>query len=184
MSSIILRGTMVLIAVAALGFAASVRTFAEDATPGPTLVALPAHIHEGTCETLGAVAYPLTDVALAPLADEEAATSEDPAMLHADDVLTSVTTVDVALADLLSGEYAINVHESAEQIDTYVSCGEIAGQIRLHLRSDAPAGLVIPLRELNDSGYAGVAWLEPAADNTTTVTIFLAQGLIGAGPQP
>ena len=105
-------------------------------------------------------------------------------MIHATEVLTSVTTVDVALADLLAGQYAVNVHESSENIDNYVACGEIAGQIRLHMRSDAPPGLVIPLRELNDSGYAGVAWMEPTTDGKTTVTIFLAEGLIGRGPQP
>jgi hypothetical protein len=167
-----------------LALLGATRTLAQDATPSPTVSeAHPAHIHSGTCDNLGDVVYPLADVALAPAADA-ATPPAQPMMAHAEEVLTSVTTVDVALTDLLAGQYAINVHESADNIGTYIACGEIAGQIRLHLRSDAPPGLVIPLRELNDSGYAGVAWLEPTADGKTVVTIFLAQGLIGRGPQP
>jgi hypothetical protein len=146
------------------------------------VVALPAHIHSGTCDALGDVRFPLDDVTLAPAADM-ATPPAQPAMMHADEMLTSVTTVDIALADLLSGEYAINVHESAANIQNYVACGEISGTIRMHMHSAAPPGLVIPLRELNDSGYAGVAWLEPTADGQTTVTIFLGQGLIGPGPR-
>src|SRR5699024_9707493 len=52
----------------------------DDDTPHP------AHIHDGTCENLGDVAYPLEDI--------ENGESE--------------TTVDVALDELTSGEYAIN----------------------------------------------------------------------------
>lgn len=166
---------------------ASARVLGQEATPEgtPTAVpALPAHIHEGTCDALGAIAYPLNDVTVPPAGDMVATPPARPAMMHAEEVLSSVTVVDVSLTDLLAGQYAINIHRSAEDIQTYVACGEIAGIPRLHLRSDAPPGLVIPLRELNDSGYAGVAWLEPTADGKTRVTIFLASGLIGRGPRP
>jgi hypothetical protein len=167
---------MALVLSALTGFGTS----AQDASPVPMAVtAHPAHIHEGTCDTLGSVVYPLTDVGLAPAAD--GATSE-PMMMHASEVLTSVTVVDVSLDDLLAGEFAINVHESAENIQNYVACGEIVGVIRMHQHSDAPPGLVIPLRELNESDFAGVAWLEPTSDTQTTVTIFLAEGLVGRGP--
>jgi hypothetical protein len=178
----ILAGLAVLALVLAVMGAGT--TSAQDATPTTEgAVAHPAHIHNGTCDNLGDVAFPLNEVALAPAVDQ-ATPPAQPMMVHADEVLTSVTVIDIALTDLLAGEYAINVHESAEQIQNYIACGNIVGQIRLHLRSDAPPGLVIPLRELNDSGYAGVAWLEPTADAKTTVTVFLAQGLIGSGPRP
>ena len=36
---------------------------------------------------------------------------------------SSVTTVEVALTDLSAGGYAINVHESAENIGNYIACG-------------------------------------------------------------
>jgi hypothetical protein len=62
----------------------------------------PAHIHKGSCENLDpAPAYGLTD-----LRDGK-----------------STTTVDAKLADLRAGQFAINVHKSAEEIDDYVSCG-------------------------------------------------------------
>ncbi len=65
----------------------------------------PAHIHSGTCAQLGDVVYPLTDV---------------------DASGESVTVVDVSLADLqTTGPYAINIHLSADEIGTYVACGDI-----------------------------------------------------------
>lgn len=174
------RGTAVILAGMALVLSvfSGSAAIAQEASPVPD-VAHPAHIHEGTCDTLGGVVHPLTDVGLAPAAD---GMTSEPMMMHASEVLTSVTVVDVSLDDLLAGEFAINVHESAENIQNYVACGEISGVIRMHRQSDSPPGLVIPLRELNESGYAGVAWLEPTSDTQTTVTIFLAEGLIGQGP--
>jgi hypothetical protein len=53
--------------------------------------------------------------------------------------------------------------------------------VRPHPRIPSPAALVIPLREQSASAYAGIAWMEPNEDETT-VTIFLAQGLVGQGP--
>ena len=65
----------------------------------------PAHIHLGSCANLGAVQYPLTNVANG----------------H------STTTLGVALADILGSlPLAINVHKSAASISTYVACGDIA----------------------------------------------------------
>lgn len=67
----------------------------------------PAHIHEGTCDTLDPnPEYPLTDI------------GEDG---------TSATDVDVTLDELTEAPHAINVHLSAEQIGTYVMCGTIEG---------------------------------------------------------
>ena len=66
----------------------------------------PVHIHLGACDTLGEVAAPLTDI-------------------DADGM--SETTVDLTLDELTGSEYAINAHESAENITAYVACGEITG---------------------------------------------------------
>jgi hypothetical protein len=66
----------------------------------------PAHIHPGTCATLDpAPAFPLPNV--------ETGSSE--------------ATVDVTLDELTSGEYAVNVHQSNDEADVYVSCGDIEG---------------------------------------------------------
>ena len=85
-------------------------TEAEDGTDVSLMVAgaagaNPVHIHFGTCDTLGEVAVALTDI------DAEG---------------MSETSVDLTLDELESGEYAINAHESVENIANYVACGEIA----------------------------------------------------------
>lgn len=65
--------------------------------------ARPAHIHAGSCEELGDVAYGLTDVTDG----------------------SSSSSVDATLAELEDGDFAINVHESADAIENYVACGPI-----------------------------------------------------------
>jgi hypothetical protein len=153
---------------------------AQDATP-ETTGAYPAHIHAGSCADLGDVAWPLNDIALAPEGGTPVASPTMMEEMH-DEVMTSVTVVDVSLDELLAGDYAINVHAGADDMGTYIACGEVTGTVRLHRRSDAPAGLVIPLRQLDDSGYGGMAWLTPTSDGKTEVTVFLTTGFYGAGP--
>ena len=63
----------------------------------------PAHIHEGTCEDLGDVAHGLQNLSGGQ----------------------SESTVDVSLEELQKGDYAVNVHLSEAEIETYVSCGNI-----------------------------------------------------------
>lgn len=174
----IVRGVLIGLAAGSTLIAGS--AIAQDATPAGEAEGMPAHIHAGSCAALGEPIYPLNN--MMSVTESDTTPTSQPAMEHATDVFTSVTTVDASLADLIAGEYAINVHQSADAMDVYVACGDIVGVPRFHLRSDAPYGLVIPMLELNDSGYAGVAWLEPTGDGETTVTVFLASGLIGPGP--
>jgi hypothetical protein len=69
-----------------------------------SMVAQPAHIHKGACANLDPTpAYPLTNVVDG----------------------MSDTTVMVGMAELAKGGYAINVHKSAAEVSTYVSCGDI-----------------------------------------------------------
>jgi hypothetical protein len=66
----------------------------------------PAHIHEGTCEELNPTpAFGLENVTGG----------------------VSDSTIDVGLETLTSGTYAINLHMSDADIETYVSCGDIEG---------------------------------------------------------
>jgi Cu/Zn superoxide dismutase len=70
----------------------------------PAGVAQPMHVHKGTCSQLD----PQPAYGLATVTGGK-----------------SETTIDVTLASLQSGGYAINGHKSAQDVKTYVFCGEI-----------------------------------------------------------
>ena len=70
---------------------------------GPT-TPQPAHIHMGSCANLGGVKYPLTNVVSGK---------------------STTTLKGVTLASVQTGGFAINVHKSASDLGTYVSCGDI-----------------------------------------------------------
>ncbi len=148
---------------------------AQDATPegadeAAAIQGRPVHIHSGTCDELGEVVFPLN-----PIQEAEGITEGNE---NATRVETSVTTLDVALADLLAEDFAINAHLSEEEIGTYIACGEIGGV-------PLPDGAIaIGLREQEGSRFAGIAYLAPAVDNVaqTNVSIFVvAEGLTGDG---
>jgi plastocyanin len=138
---------------------------AQDATPtGGGGHAHPAHIHLGTCEELDPnPAFPLTDVALA--SSESGAEADSAAAIP---VERSATTVDATLEDLRSGGYAINVHQSVEDIGTYIACGNLSGAI------DEGGALVVGLGELNDSAHSGLAILAEQGGQTE-VTVYLVE---------
>jgi hypothetical protein len=125
----------------------------------------PAHIHSGTCDQLGDVVYPLADVT-APTGEEMGTAGGHPVKV------SEVNHVDVPLQDLLDGEYAINVHESADAIDVYIACGNVGGVV--HERENGEGmELVIALAELNDSGHVGIAWLGDDGEGGTNVSVSL-----------
>ena len=64
----------------------------------------PVHVHKGTCDKLD----PKPAFPLSPLVNGK-----------------SESTVKASLADLQKGGYAINGHKSAQEVSTYVFCGNI-----------------------------------------------------------
>src|SRR5918998_3917178 len=120
----------------------------------------PAHIHSGTCDNLGDIVVPLSDVTELTAGEVFGAPT---AVL----VKESETDVDLPLGDILSAPHAINIHESAEAIQNYIACGDIGGRV-------IDGDLTIGLLELNDSGHHGVAVLE-GNDNGTGVKVYLAE---------
>ena len=72
---------------------------------GAAGVGQPAHIHQGSCPGVGAVAFPLTNVVDG----------------------TSTTVVNATLDSLRTGGYSINIHQDETQagLGVYVSCGGI-----------------------------------------------------------
>lgn len=80
------------------------KTMVEVRLSNPPTTQQPAHIHPGTCANLNPTPkYTLSQVTAG----------------------TSSTTVDVSLDDLLAMPFAINVHKSAAEVQTYFSCGGI-----------------------------------------------------------
>lgn len=152
---------------------------AAQATATPVDVGHPAHIHDGTCENLGSVVYPLNNVgapevtvsptdAASPPAALETTPIPDEALGEEPIVAESTTMVDASLDDILAAEHAINVHESPENIQEYIACGDITGE-------PTDGMLEITLQELNDSGFSGGATLMDNGDGTTTVVVTLTQ---------
>src|ERR687894_2653316 len=125
----------------------------------------PAHIHSGTCDQLGDVVYPLADVAT-PTGEEMGAAGAHPVKV------SEVNHVDVPLQEILDGGHAINVHLSAEEIGTYIACGNIGGIV--HERENGEGmEITIALSELNDSGHVGIAWLGDDGEGGTNVVVSL-----------
>jgi hypothetical protein len=151
----------------------------DGAMAGP---AHPGHIHTGTCDAVGDVVYPLTDLTAGddmgtPEADmgdmgtpddtgaaAEAAAGDDMAM---DVESESTTTVTTTFDELLGAEHVINLHESAENIGNYIACGEITGE------ASAEGVLEVTLDEQNDSGLEGMATLTDNGDGTIEVHVQL-----------
>ena len=150
----------------------------------------PAHIHEGTCDDLNPKpAFPLTNVSEmgmmegmmggTPEADDAAMEMSEPMGAEtAFGVETSYTLVEASLEDIVAGGHAINIHESTENVENYITCGDIGGRIATGPGMDEGGTLIVGLGELNDSGYSGIAVLE-GKDDQTEVVIYLAEGLTG-----
>jgi hypothetical protein len=144
---------------------------AQEATPpsGDQMTAHhPAFVRQGTCAQPNAQpAFTLTEIAM-NMAEHGAG----PAI----PVEISATTIDAKLADLLAQPYEIDVHEVKELGEAAgtepIACGDLGGQ---------PTGdvLAVGIREVNGSGFSGIAVLQVAGDRTT-VTLYMAHGLSGA----
>src|SRR5215210_7886043 len=120
----------------------------------------PAHIHSGSCDDLGDIVYPLTDIALETAGEAFGAASAVP-------VEESDTTIDASLTDILAAPHAVNIHQSADAIQNYIACGDTGGRV-------IDGKLLIGLQELHGSGHQGVAILDGSDATTTTVTVYLA----------
>jgi len=158
---------LAVIAVLGLGVLGS-GAYAQDATETPaTVVTHPAHVHKGTCAQLDPnPAYPLDNVGPRLTDDDKMPAPEDiKGSLTANPVEYSQKEIDVSLDDLLKEAYAINVHESDQNIATYIACGDIGGPV-------LDDELYIGLNQQNDSGYYGIATLKKKGDKTE-VTVYL-----------
>ena len=115
----------------------------------------PSHIHAGDCSMPGDVIVGLSDVDVVGN-DAEGAESHT----HVD---IGISTVDLALADILAADHSIMVHQSADD-GTVLACGSIGGH-------DVDGRFLVGISPVDGSGYAGIAWLTDNGDGTTGVEV-------------
>jgi len=121
----------------------------------------PAHIHAGTCDDLGIVVFSLNAV-------QSYAFDPDGSGRQLEVI---VGTADVEITDLFEEPFALHVHESEQNKQNYIACGEIGD------RPPPPwqpsDGVSIDLVPQADSGYSGFVSLRPESGGGTTVTYVL-----------
>jgi len=85
------------------------------------------------------------------------------------DVLTSFTTVDLAIDEIADG-HAVVLTDGGDVI----ACGDSMG---------TGNDLYVAVNSTSDAGWGGIAWLH-ARNSGTQITLFVAQGLGGSGAAP
>jgi plastocyanin len=134
----------------------------------------PAHIHAGTCAELGDVVVPLNDVTVP---EGTASGPQTSAMVE----VSEGNRADIPLQEIIDGGHAINVHLSAEEIGTYIACGDIGGILNERENGEGME-LFVQLHELNGSGHVGVAWLGADGDATNVGITLIELGTMSGAP--
>jgi hypothetical protein len=137
----------------------------DPATPQGEIppVPRPIYIYAGECGDLREVLWPLNRL-ISP--SGTVGGSDD-----ADRTEYSFTAnMPLTIERMLAGDYAINVHESDQNPDHVLTCGNIGGV------PDSVGRLVVGLREQGDSGVSGIAVLSPSPSDPamTFVSVFIA----------
>ncbi len=146
----------------------------DDATVvGPSR---PAHIHVGDCTSFDPnPVAPLNN--LEPRLNDDAEDNNAQGMLTASLVVYSESDeIEVNFEDVLATSHSIVVHESQENIQNYIACGDIGGVVVDDM-------VVIALHPLNDSGFTGIALLNEDGGGEVDVEAFLAEPAVDPVPE-
>jgi plastocyanin len=122
----------------------------------------------GTCEQPGQIISTLSPVS--STYDVDGVPMMVPGVVGAPDSIEveySSTTLPVTLAQILQGQYIVDVKVSEEDQDNSVACGAIGGLMLG--TSDLPFGIA----PINNSGHYGTGWLHDNGDGTTTLSVTL-----------
>ena len=129
----------------------------------------PTRIHEGSCESLGPVAFRLNGVGGS--VDLDNAPVATPTAVNPDaayQVLISETTIDGTIEDLLAAGHAVMLYESDEVMDA-IACGNVGGALNGNT-------LFTGLAEAGVPGHIGFALFRSEGDQTV-VSVILGHGL-------
>lgn len=128
----------------------------------------PANILAGTCDDLDPVAVAELSYVSVLMNEGDDADNSPQGVLTAERVLLSSTEgIELPLEDILGTAHSITISQSDTEIDSYIACGEIGGIV-------VDGDLYVGLRDVNGSGYSGVARLSEDGDNTN-IDIFLTE---------
>jgi hypothetical protein len=132
----------------------------------PPLIYRFTSLYGGTCDEIAKVGY-------SPLYPVVIAEGEPVGQSIAIEAETGYRTVDIPLDTIIDEPHVIVVRKSLDSQSTIIACGEIGGV------NDQDGELVIGLREMNNSGFTGMARLSYNAEDTekTDVAVYLAAGL-------
>lgn len=128
----------------------------------------PAYTQSGTCEQPGDVISTLSPVS--STYDVDGVSMMVPGVVGSPDGIEieySSTTLPVTLAQILQGQYIVDVKVSDDDQDHSVACGAIGGLMLG--TSDLPFGIA----PINNSGHYGTGWLHDNGDGTTTLSVTL-----------
>ncbi len=168
-----LRTTRTRSAAAAVGAIAMMVTpatsFAQDESPEPEATAYPVNIHEGTCDDIAGVKFPLGEISRDLRIHTDAADAEALGGIENQNVALNLTFVDATLEELAAERHALYIATNERGVETGIACADIAGRVT------EEGTLVIRLDEHDDSGYLGVALLLEQDDGITGVYSMLTE---------
>lgn len=129
--------------------------------------AYPANVLAGTCDDLDPVSVAELSYVSVLMNEGDDADNTPKGVLTAQRVLLSSSEgVELSMEDdLFASAHSIVISQSDADISTYVACGEIGG-------IPVDGDLYVGLRDVNGSGYSGVAKLDEDGDSTN-IDIFL-----------
>lgn len=166
-----------------IGLGGAAGAMAQDTA---TVTTHPAHIHLGTCADLDP--YPVAPLeSLLPIGvnpdDDDVQTQESLGVLTVGPVAYSESdNVELEWDAMLESSHALAVHESEENIQNYIACGDIGGVV--FSDDDDENNLVIGLHPVGDSGFSGIAFLSKDDDGEVDVEVYLVGAPSGENAAP
>ncbi len=166
-----------------IGLGGAAGAIAQDTA---TVTNHPAHIHLGTCADLDpnpvAPLESLLPIGVNP-DDDDVQTQESLGVLTVGPVAYSESdNLELEWDAMLESSHALAVHESEENIQNYIACGDIGGVV--FSDDDDENNLVIGLHPVGDSGFSGIAFLSKDDDGEVDVEVYLVGAPSGENAAP